>query len=106
LQLAERERKIRGMAEKLREYTPAVHDGIELIPNPANEGHFLTLVDPNFKSKKVISEEDITKFCNGCDYFEGHSIPCILGPNNQARYAARKLCGYARINGQYTTKEG
>lgn len=47
----------------------------------------------------TISEENITMFCKPCDnYIEGK--PCkIVGQNDQARYAARKGCGWASKDG-------
>ncbi len=61
----------------------------------------------DFETPATIAESAITSFCKGCDNFKGEGIPCeAVGSNDQARYAARKWCGWASVNGKRTTKKG
>lgn len=45
-----------------------------------------------------ISEEEIAAFCKGCD-FSNSEVCSKVGANDQARYAARKGCGWAVKDG-------
>lgn len=47
---------------------------------------------------QFISEADIAKFCNGCD-FSKTEVCTKVKSNDQARYAARKGCGWAEKDG-------
>ena len=56
-----------------------------------------------YEQPRSIAEEKITAFCSGCDNFKGESIPCaVVGSNDQSRYAARKHCGWATVDGKRT----
>jgi hypothetical protein len=58
--------------------------------------------------KGSISEEKIAKFCGGCDFLQADNICRVVDPNDQARYANRGCCGWARVEGisGKMTKEG
>lgn len=43
-----------------------------------------------------VAEEKIAVFCRGCDQLKPDGV-CYNGPNDQARYAARLVCGWASI---------
>ena len=46
----------------------------------------------------AIAVSAIDKFCKGCDFDRGDGCASV-SLNYQARYAARKKCGYAKVNG-------
>lgn len=46
-----------------------------------------------------ISEDEIAKFCGLCDHHVVNGVCKIAGSNDQARYVARKGCGWASRNG-------
>jgi hypothetical protein len=82
------------MTEKIREYV----DIPDLPP-------YICVKDFPKHYRNTILEADIKKFCTGCDRFQ-EAEPCNIGSNDQARYAARKLCGWVIIDGQHTVKRG
>lgn len=55
-----------------------------------------------------ISEGEVAAFCGECDSRRKEDGICFSGENDQSRYAARKWCGYAMVNGVrgQMTKEG
>ncbi len=56
---------------------------------------------------KEISEDEIAKFCKGCDSYRENQPCALAGTNDQARYAARQWCGWASqksVSGQMTTE--
>lgn len=61
----------------------------------------------DFEEPRSIAESTISAFCNGCDNYKGEGIACpLVGANDQARYAERKWCGWASVDGKRTVKEG
>jgi hypothetical protein len=65
------------------------------------------LLPEDLQTEKQISEADITAFCQGCDNFQSEGVPCnAVGSNDQARYTARKWCGWATVGGVRTIMEG
>ena len=80
--------------------------GVGGLPVTAKLVENLLKIEPTFFDlEKSISEENIASFCKGCDHFKGKGIPCsVVGSNDQARYAARKQCGWADVDGKRTVK--
>ncbi len=93
------------MTEKVRVYTKEVQDTLNTRSKVAAamiKGALLS----DFETQTTISEADITKFCQGCDNFMSEGVPCrAVGSNDQARYAARGLCGWAFVKGERVTKK-
>jgi hypothetical protein len=91
------------MTEKLRYFYPELQDII--FPNVGMKE--AAMVGIQNGGGMAVAESQITTFCTGCDSFKGDSIPCSsVGSNNQVRYAARKWCGWAEIDGKRTEKTG
>jgi hypothetical protein len=82
------------MTEIIREYV----DVPDLSPS-------ITFRDFPEDDRQTILESEISKFCVGCDHFQ-EGKPCFVGSNDQARYAARKWCGWAKTAGQRAIKQG
>ncbi|HWA52082.1 MAG TPA: hypothetical protein VG895_03450 [Patescibacteria group bacterium] len=56
-----------------------------------------------------IPELKITEFCRNCDWYKAETNGCqIVDSNDQARYALRRWCGWANVNGKRgeMTEEG
>jgi|GEM_PF-6043310 len=55
-----------------------------------------------------VSEGEVNAFCSNCDMRRKEDGICSSGENDQSRYAARKWCGWAEVNGTrgQMTKEG
>lgn len=45
-----------------------------------------------------IAEKTVQKFCGGCDMLGSDGVCKVAGANDQARYAARRWCGWASVN--------
>lgn len=57
-----------------------------------------------FGPKKSIKEATIAAFCKGCDNLSQDGV-CIHGANDQARYVASGLCGWAVVKGEDVVKK-
>ncbi|MFC1624848.1 hypothetical protein ACFL15_00500 [Patescibacteria group bacterium] len=56
------------------------------------------LTGSSVRLQTTISEKEIAEFCKGCDFLQEDNT-CSGSTNDQGRYAIRKGCGWARVDG-------